>query len=338
MQSATSTFDEQKPLVWKMGYGHFYDKEYLQANYAKFGKVTLPDVNYFSVPEDPLLDYIKDEFNMAKEKNKRVMITHLTSTSHHPYGIPDTDRPDQKYKELGKGVDDLSKWVNAIGYDDRWLGKILGALDDLGVANETLVVLVGDHGLSIPENGKLPTYYNPNTINNIVPMVFSHPLLPPIKVNSSVTSRDIAPTILDLLAETGSLSGPATKAAQDLTANYEGQSMIRPIRTKGKHDVSNWHFTVVNPGGEQLTVRDAHHKHWVVTVPVGDATDVEWQFSADDHGKEVAMDLEFKDFLRNVEHKFGLEAAHWAEEAAFIGRWWVQENWRRWRHGPYSRL
>jgi hypothetical protein len=114
--------------------------------------------------------------------------------------------------------------------------------------------------------------------------------------------------------------------------------MIRPIRTKGKHDVSNWHFTVVNPGGEQLTVRDAHHKHWVVTVPVGDATDVEWQFSADDHGKEVAMDLEFKDFLRNVEHKFGLEAAHWAEEAAFIGRWWVQENWRRWRHGPYSRL
>ncbi|CAK9785065.1 unnamed protein product [Cutaneotrichosporon oleaginosum] len=338
MQSATSTFDEQKNLVWKMGYGHFYDKEYLQADYAKFGKVTLPDVNYFSVPEDPLLDYIKDEFNMAKENDKRIMITHLTSTSHHPYGIPDTDKPDEKYKELGKGLDDLSKWVNAIGYDDRWLAKILGALDDLGVANETLVVMVGDHGLSIPENGKLPTYYNPYTINNIVPMVFSHPLLPPIKVQSSVTSRDIVPTILDLLAETGSLSKPATKAARDLTANYEGQSMIRPIRTKTLNDVANWQFTVVNPGGEQLTIRDAEHKQWVLTVPVGDATDVEWQFSADIHNAQVTLDLEFHDFLRKVETKFGVEAAEWAEQAAFIGRWWVQENWRRWRHGPYSRL
>ncbi|BEJ17732.1 hypothetical protein CspHIS471_0611330 [Cutaneotrichosporon sp. HIS471] len=338
MQSATSTFDEQKPLVWRMGYGHFYDKEYLQASYAKFGKVTLPDVNYFSVVEDPLIDYIKDEFNMAKEKKKRVMITHLTSTSHHPYGIPDTNKEDEKYLALGKGVDDLSKWVNAIGYDDRWLGKILTALDDLQVANETLVVLVGDHGLSIAENGKLPTYYNPYTINNIVPMVFSHPLLPPIKVESSVTSRDIVPTILDLLAETGSLSKPATKAAKELTANYEGQSMIRPIRTKGSHDVSNWQFTVVNPGGEQLTIRDAHHKHWVLTVPVGDATDVEWQFSADDYNEQVALEFEFHDFLRKVESKFGLEAARWSEEAAFIGRWWVQENWRRWGHGPYSRL
>jgi arylsulfatase A-like enzyme len=336
MQSVTSTFDEERGLLDKMGYQTRIDKEYLQSSEAKFGAVTLPDVNYFGFIEEPLMDYIKDEFTHAKENNGRVLLTHLTSTSHHPYNIPHSTRPGEVYINLADDNDDLSRYPNAIGYDDRWLGMILGALDDLGVANETLVVLVGDHGLSIPENGKLPTYYNPNTINNLVPMVFSHPLLPQIQIDAPVSSRDILPTILDLLAETGSLSQSAIKASRDLVANYEGQSLIRPVKDHNRR-TSNWHFSTVNPGGAQLGIRDTRHPDWALTIPVGDSA-VMWEISFDDHSNRTIVDTEFHEFLRSVEAQTDIETAKWAEEAAFIGRWMVEDNARRWRYGRYVSL
>jgi ABC-type transport system involved in multi-copper enzyme maturation permease subunit len=328
MQSITMNFDDNKSLVDKIGFQKIIDKEYLQSEDAKFGKVDLPDVNYFGMVEEPLLDYIRDEFQTAKENNERVLISHITSTSHHPYHMPASE----KYVPLGNGkYDDLSKYINAIGYDDRWLGKVLDLLDELDVANETLVVFVGDHGLSIPENGKLPSYYNPNTIINHVPLVLSHPLIPPISINSSVSSVQILPSILDLLIESGSLSTSGTQAASDLLHNYEGQSLVRPVQPR-----DNWQFTVVNPGSAQLGVRDALHTTWHLVVPVVDS--VEWQFSNDEHDTPggVVLGFDFKEFVEMVEERHGIEAARWAEEAAFVSRWWVEENTKRWRYWPYN--
>jgi arylsulfatase A-like enzyme len=329
MQSVTMGFDYNGGLLNAMGYHNIVDKEYLQSDNAKFGKVTLPDVNYFGFQEEPLLDYMRDEFEMAKENNGRVFISHLTSTSHHPYSLPsgETSVP------LANGLDDLSKYMNAIGYDDRWLAKVLNMLEETGVANETLVVFVGDHGLSIPENGKLPSYYNPHTVINHIPMVFSHPSIPPISINSSVSAQQIVPTILDLLIETNSLSPPATKAAKDLVSNYEGQSLIRPTKETGE-SVRNWQFTIVNPGGAQIGIRDAFNKNFHLVIPAID--NVEWHFSEDPHDESVVVGFDFHDFLRQIEKGHGIEAAHWAEEAAFVGRWWVEENSKRWRYGPYA--
>lgn len=38
----------------------------------------------------------------------------------------------------------MNKYLNAVRYVDTWLGEMMKALDDSGIANETLVVLVGD--------------------------------------------------------------------------------------------------------------------------------------------------------------------------------------------------
>ncbi|KAK2021867.1 sulfatase [Colletotrichum zoysiae] len=346
MQSVTMTFDNYEKLLPKMGFpaDSLIGSEYLRSDAAKFGRVTLKNVNYFGMPETPLEDYMRDRFETAKKTNERVYISHLTSTSHHPYGIPETE----KYVQLGRGLDDLSHYINAIGYDDRWLGKITNMLDDLGVANETLLVLVGDHGLSIPENDILASYYNPNIASNHVPLVLSHPNLPPITIDDAVSAQQILPTILDLLIETGSLSKPAAEAAGDLLGNYEGQSLIRPVKKSRPGtaypgaplppaEVGNWQFTVINPGRAMVGVRDARRKSWRLVVPVVD--NIEWRFTdaeKDPRDADPVLGFDLTEFLAKVEEGHGADAARWVEEAAFIARWWVEENSRRWQYGPYA--
>ncbi|KAK1988635.1 sulfatase [Colletotrichum cereale] len=351
MQSVTMAFDNYDKLLPLMGYpaDGLIGSEYLRSDAAKFGRVNLKNVNYFGMQETPLEDYMRDRFETAKKSNERVLITHLTSTSHHPYGMPDSE----KYVPLGRDLDDLSHYINAIGYDDRWLGKITNMLDELGVANETLLVLVGDHGLSIPENDILATYYNPNVVSNHVPLVLSHPKLPPITIDDAVSAQQILPTILDLLIETGSLSKPAADAASDLLNNYEGQSLIRPVKKSRPGtvyqdaplqdaplpppEVGNWHFTVINPGRPMVGVRDARRKSWRLVVPVVD--NIEWRFTdveKDPRDADPVLGFDFTDFLAKVENAHGVDAARWVEEAAFIMRWWVEETSKRWRYGPYA--
>lgn len=40
--------------------------------------------------------------------------------------------------------EDINKYLNAVRYVDTWLGDMMKVLDEAGIANETLVVFVGD--------------------------------------------------------------------------------------------------------------------------------------------------------------------------------------------------
>lgn len=338
LQSVTGGYDRQEQLMpeWGFDESHVINKEYLVGDNPKFGKATMEDINYYGMPEIAIEDYIRDVFEMAEEKKERVFLAHLTSTAHHPFGLPEDEK--NPYVSLTEDDDlqDLSKYLNAIHYVDGWLQKILDTLDELKVANETLVVLVGDHGLSLPENGGVTPYYNENVGNFHVPLVFSHPSLPPIDIDDPTTSLQVLPTILDMLLETGSLSASDAAAARDLLHNYEGQSLLRPQHAVDDETTSgqraNWQFTVLNPGRADIGVRDARHPDWKLVVPVLENT--EWRFvdlAEDPHELDPVMSFTFRSLLEAVAGKYDLEAARWVEEAAFVSRWWVDENARRWR-------
>ncbi|KAG5916577.1 hypothetical protein E4U42_007593 [Claviceps africana] len=336
MMSVTNSYDKQDLLMPVLGYAddEFIFKEYLQSDAAKFGKVTLPDINYYGMRESAIADYIEDAFKTARETNQRVFLTHLTSTAHHPFRMPD----DEAYVPLASGdaLEDLSHYVNTVGFVDRWLGRILEMLEEQGVSEETLVVLVGDHGISVAETASITPYYQPHIANFHVPLVLSHPRLPVMDIDSAVSSTSILPTILDLLVETGSLSRRESKAARDLVRNYEGQSLLRPL-----HDVSeqtghaHWQFTVMNPGRAQVATRSARDARWRLIVPV--VKDVEWRFTnveEDPHEQDPILSFGFETLLQLIEEKHGSEAARWTEQALLVTRWWVDENARRWRFEP----
>ncbi|PNY26816.1 Lipoteichoic acid synthase-like YvgJ [Tolypocladium capitatum] len=336
MQSVTDRYDKQDRLMPVMGYPKDNERNidwwYLKGS-PKFGPVDLADVNYYGMPEVAIEDYIRDAFVVAKETDERVFLSHMTSTTHHAFGIPE----EEEYIQLtdDKEWDDLSHYLNAVGYVDRWLRKILDILESEGVADETLLILVGDHGLSIAERGTLTPYSNPHVANYHVPLVLSHPKLPQIDIDDAVASLQILPTILDLLIETGSLSRAKSQAARDLVRNYEGQSLLRPLRNVSDTGQGGWQFTVMNPGGSTLAVRDARRPHWRLIVPV--FGNYEWRFTdlaTDPHEVNPTLSFDF-DKLRGVlETDHGSEAANWAGEAASVTRWWAKENYKRWRYDP----
>lgn len=338
MMSVTNTFDKQDQLMVQLGFptNNTVSKEYLKSDDAKFGKTDVEDINYYGMPEDVIEDYVRDAFKSAKENNERVFLTHLTSTTHHPFGLPENFTHVPITSEESGKLENVSKYLNAIGFVDRWLQKVLDILDEQGVADETLVIFVGDHGLSVPENDGITPYYNTNIGNFHVPLVFSHPQLPAIDINDAVISYEILPTILDLLLETGSLSESSTGIAKDLIANYEGQSLIRPlINFNDKTGQPNWQFSVMNPGRATVAVRDTSQPHWRLTVPIIENT--EWRFTdldTEPHEEKHLVAFDFGAFLQKIEDERSAEAAHWAEEAAFVARWWVEENSLRWHYDP----
>ncbi|ENH72216.1 hypothetical protein FOC1_g10006591 [Fusarium oxysporum f. sp. cubense race 1] len=330
-QAATLDYDNQYNLMSAMGFPmkNTIGREYLRSDRAKHGPVTLPNINEFAFEEDPLEDYITDIFEDAAKAKSRVFLTHLTSTSHHRFHMPKTE----KYTPLAKGLDMMSRYVNTIGYDDRWIRKVLDVLDKQGIANETLVIFQGDHGTSLPENDYASPYYNPNIGVDHVPLILSHPQLPPFNVDDAVHSTQVLPTILDILLETGSLSPSSRDAASSLITNYEGQSLLRPLRTQtSDNSTGQWQFTVTNPGRAMLTVRDARFPNRHLVVPV--IENVDWRLSdleKDPHEHDSVQALDFTEFVKSVEGRFGRDVAEWAEEGAFVTRWFVKENSRRWR-------
>ncbi|PFH56811.1 hypothetical protein XA68_15961 [Ophiocordyceps unilateralis] len=335
MQSVTSTFDKQAALMTALGFqpGTVIDKEYLRSRAAKFGPSNVTDNNYFGMPEVALDDYIRDAFSQARRKNERVFLSHLTSTTHHDWKLP----TDEKYVPLtdDSELDSLSHYINCVGYDDRWLGRILDIIREEGAEDETLVILLGDHGLSNVELGSVSSYGSGNIGNFHVPLVLSHPRLPVIDVDDAVSSIQVLPTVLDLLIESGSLSPSQTDAARDLIANYEGQSLIRPqLNGPSRAGLGSWQFSLINPGGTMLAVRERGRPGWRLIVPVID--NVSWRFTDSEsspHEEETVVAFDLDVFLSDVELMHGQEAAKWVRKAAAVTSWYVDENMERWRFG-----
>lgn len=336
MQSVSLGYIHFYALMAKCGFESMIDKDYLMSDDAKFGKVEFADVNYFGFEETPLEPYIRDQFATAKKNNDRVFLNHITSTSHHPFRLP----PDENYVQVAHGGGNneyLSGYINTIAYDDTWISRILNVLDEEGVANETLVIFQGDHGLSMVENSLLSNYYNPHFSTFHVPLVLSNPLLPSLQINESVNAAQILPTVLDILIESGSLSDSSLKVAKDLIGMYEGQSLIRkPVHESIQTKQGNWQFAIVSPGSPMVAARDTRFRELRLVVPI--IENETWRFSnlTDDPLEEHAvLGTEYRSFMAAVESRYGKAAAEWVEEGAFIVRWWLDDQKKRWRYGPY---
>lgn len=325
MQSTTLGYDHQDKLMEQMGFQNIIGGYYLTQQHELPPKV-MEKVNYFGAPEEALDGYIRHAFATARENDENLFLMHMTSSAHHPFGIPKTSN----YTQLSGKDDNLSKYLNAVGYVDGWLSRVMTIMQEEGALNETLIIAVGDHGLSLAEHGSFTPYQDPHVSTLHVPLVISLPGLPNIDIKDTVTSIQILPTILDLLIETGSLSELQTKAATDLLHNSEGHSLLRvpPV-----YDAGQWHFHVTNPGGSSVSVRDSRHPDWRLAVPLIEGEP--WRFV------DLARDPWDLIGLRALERELIVSRAlsknitlpmEWLAEAANVTGWWLQENHRRWRY------
>lgn len=110
--------------------------------------------------------------------------------AHQPYSAPPAYReraPDSPYHA-------------GIAYQDDQLGRVLDALDRLGLADETIVAVTADHGEGLGEHGEPSHAYFVYETTMRVPLVIAGPGVPQgRRVRDPVRTIDIAPTLLDLL-------------------------------------------------------------------------------------------------------------------------------------------
>lgn len=95
-------------------------------------------------------------------------------------------------------------YLAAVKSVDAQIGKVLDALDSTGLADNTVVILVSDHGYSLGEKKHWHKFALWETVNRI-PLVIRHPKKSfSGQVLSPVSTLDLFPTVLDLAG----LKGP----------------------------------------------------------------------------------------------------------------------------------
>jgi len=109
---------------------------------------------------------------------------------HHPYAPP------PGYAERCGG----NTYDGEIAFADEQLGILLDTLRQRGELQDTLVVVMGDHGESLGDHGEATHSVFVYDSTNRVPFIVSHPRLEQGHVVApAVSGVDVMPTVLDLL-------------------------------------------------------------------------------------------------------------------------------------------
>ena len=96
----------------------------------------------------------------------------------------------------------IAHYDGAIKYVDTQIGRILDTLKEIGLEDETLVILTSDHGENFGEHDfyfqHAASLYEPSIR---IPLIFKHPRLVPKGkiIKQRVQNIDIMPTIMDML-------------------------------------------------------------------------------------------------------------------------------------------
>lgn len=86
----------------------------------------------------------------------------------------------------------------AVKHVDNQIARILAALEEAGLRDNTIVVVCGDHGEELGEHGDISHHYRLYEHNLRVPLLFHAPGISHKRINSMTSLMDLAPTLAQL--------------------------------------------------------------------------------------------------------------------------------------------
>lgn len=221
--------------------------------------------------------------------------------------------------------------------DDESLDKLLDALDQLGLAENTVVIYSRDNGYYLGEHGlgdKRSLYEESLRIPMLVryPRLFGEGKV----VDEMVLNLDLAPTLLDLAGmpvppEMQGRSWKALAAGQKL-ADWR-QSFLAEYFNWGLHDLKHRTDGKLDPAGPQLCTLDEYEKNlrelvklmqatgakliWATTTPVPEGA----------AGRTAGDELKYNEVARRVMNDLGVatDDLH-ALCAPKLGDWQLSKN------------
>ena len=137
-----------------------------------------------------------------------------------PIGEPDPNEP----QYTGEIANRIRRYDSEIGYADMHIGRLLRRIDSLGMRDNTLVVLVSDHGEGLGEHGFVGhgRWLYESTAR--VPWIMRFPgrIQAGSVIEENVSLLDLAPTLLDLAV-------PEFRQEKHVTFSYAGRSQAQVV-------------------------------------------------------------------------------------------------------------
>lgn len=191
LTAASGRFENNRQLVQQMGYQTAVTGEELAGPAFAAHRAGKAQVNYFGF-EDAVLPSVLLDWT-ARQRTPW-FATLLTLNAHHPYQLPgDTPQP-----RLAPGS--FGDYLAALQTTDAALGQILDGLQNQGHGDDTLVVVLGDHGEAFGEHGQAQHDDVPYDEALRIPLVVAGPgVKEGIRAEGLRQNLDVAPTILELL-------------------------------------------------------------------------------------------------------------------------------------------
>ncbi|MEG1379572.1 MAG: sulfatase [Bacteroidales bacterium] len=164
--------------------------------------------------------------------------------------------PDSKAQELIHG------YYACISYTDAMIGKVMSALKQKGLADNTIIVLWGDHGWHLGDHGLWNKHTNFEQATR-VPMLILDPSAKKKEVNVPVEFLDIYPTLCDL---TG-ISKPNV---------LDGESVAEVMKGKKKENTLKPYAVSQYPRGKKMgySIRDNRYRYTIWVDWANKKTDV----------------------------------------------------------------
>jgi lipoteichoic acid synthase len=181
-QSAMGSFESRPGLVYNLGFEDFWAREDSDDPNSYLGYLACDE---FSMLE-PVAGWIKSQ-------KQPFFLTILCSVTHDPYEIPSWFGTPAK--------DSLERYKQSIAYTDKFLAALDVEFGSLGIADNTIFCVIGDHGEGFGEHGLLG--HERIAFDEVlrIPFCLRSPLLvrTGIERKEPVSSIDLAPTLLGLL-------------------------------------------------------------------------------------------------------------------------------------------
>lgn len=201
-------FENSQAILENLGYDEFYSLEHMDT--------TGFEQTYYWGYEDEIMLEPSREWLQANG-DKPFLVSYLTSAPHHDYRAPQ-----KRYGRVKFSDDDvLNRYLNAVRNQDFFLKKLFDQYKRLGLYENTIFIILGDHGEGFGEHGR---YGHDNVIYEEglrIPLLVHDPkrFENGKHVEGPVNQLDILPTVADLLGY--KIQGGA----------YGGASLLQPLPT-----------------------------------------------------------------------------------------------------------
>jgi lipoteichoic acid synthase len=201
---------------------------------------------------------------IRRDRTQPFFLILWTSDSHYPYTPPTTD-------DYRVGNADLNRYLNAVRWNDDLLSQIEAALAAEAIEDDTLIVIVGDHGEAFGEHGDFTHNSAVYDEEVKVPLLLvNRRLFPePLRINTLGQQIDVPPTILALL---GLPAPPDWQGRSLFSTTRSGRAYLFANRTDYtfgfvEHDTKLIYYPVAKRYHIFDLARDPSEKHDLADDP-----------------------------------------------------------------------